>query len=319
MTIDTDYLVRCEQLLAKISNTENAKYLLEAIREKINNKNSKLFFEKLANLTFDKLRDVNFNNSVVSAKNNNQNFDEYETIIKSLSPWRKGPFKLNSLFLDSEWQCQLKWDRLSKKIEFKNKNVLDVGTGNGYYLYRLLGADVDLCIGMDPHLLYFHQGLALNKFFQSLEFHHLPIGWECCDKLIPKFDIVMCMGVLYHQKKPEDLLRFLKKPLQNSGELVLETLIIDSKEDTELIPKGRYAAMKNVYSLPSKKRLIKWLKNTGYRKIEILNINQTEPQEQRQTVFSSGMSLIDFLDSNDLSNTIEGHPRPLRILIKALK
>ena len=75
--------------------------------------------------------------------------------------------------------------------------------------------------------------------------------------------------------------------------------------------------MKNVYNIPSKKRLIKWLLSTGYRNIEILDITQTQTVEQRQTSFSSGMSLIDFLDPKDLSKTIEGHPRPLRILLKA--
>ena len=93
----------------------------------------------------------------------------------------------------------------------------------------------------------------LNKFFQLPKFYHLPIGWEHCDKFLPIFDTVMCMGVLYHQKNPIELLEFLKKPLKKFGELILETLIIDSEEDTQLVPLQRYAAMKNVFSIITSK------------------------------------------------------------------
>ena len=53
-------------------------------------------------------------------------------------PWRKGPFMFNQLKLDSEWQCDLKWQRIKKHIKpLKNKTVLDVGAGNGYFTLRM--------------------------------------------------------------------------------------------------------------------------------------------------------------------------------------
>ena len=317
MTTKSNYINKLETLLVNISSKENCMLFLNEVQKKIDNKNSKMILEKLDKFVFKGVDNLNISNSIISALNECDNFGEFEALITNLKPWRKGPFKLNSLVLDSEWQCQKKWDRLSPKVSFKNKAVLDVGTGNGYYLYRLIGEDTKLSVGLDPHLLYIHQALCLNKFFQLPKFYHLPIGWEHCDKFLPIFDTVMCMGVLYHQKNPIELLEFLKKPLKKFGELILETLIIDSEEDTQLVPLQRYAAMKNVFSIPSKKRLVKWLKEAGYQNIKVLDVNQTDINEQRSTAFSSSMSLIDFLDPVDKSKTIEGHPRPLRILLKA--
>ncbi len=60
------------------------------------------------------------------------------------------------------------------------------------------------------------------------------------------------MGVLYHRRSPVDHLYQLKSTLRPSGELVLETLIIDGDEQTVLLPKDRYARMRsNVWFIPS--------------------------------------------------------------------
>ena len=227
-----EYLDFSLKILNDFSAKAQPEVLLELISEKICNKNSSLFFKKLDKLKFIGVNNAEFSKSVITAENNSDDFSEFDSLIHSLMPWRKGPFKFNSLFLDSEWQCQLKWDRLSKKTVFKNKTVLDVGSGNGYYLYRLLGAGAKFGLGLDPHLLYFHQNLALNAFFQPSKLHLMPLWWESCDKFRPVFDVVMCMGVLYHQKDPELLLSHLKTPLKKSGELLLETLIINNNTDT---------------------------------------------------------------------------------------
>ena len=39
-----------------------------------------------------------------------------ESNLKQLLPWRKGPFILNDLKLESEWQGDMKWQRLKNKI-----------------------------------------------------------------------------------------------------------------------------------------------------------------------------------------------------------
>ncbi len=43
----------------------------------------------------------------------------------------------------------------------------------------------------------------------------------------------------------------------------------------------------------------------------------TELEEQRKTDWMENESLIDFLDPNDTSKTIEGYPAPLRAILTA--
>ena len=65
-----------------------------------------------------------------------------------LHPWRKGPFELFGIQIDTEWRSDLKWARLKNHIDLKDKLVLDVGCGNGYYLFRMLGAGAKSAVGV---------------------------------------------------------------------------------------------------------------------------------------------------------------------------
>ena len=62
-----------------------------------------------------------------------------EEKLKNLSPWRKGPFNIFSIFIDTEWRSDWKWSRIAPHINLKDKLVLDIGCGNGYYALRMQG------------------------------------------------------------------------------------------------------------------------------------------------------------------------------------
>ena len=52
--------------------------------------------------------------------------------IEALHPWRKGPFELFGLKIDTEWRSNLKWDRVSEAVgDLSGRDILDVGCGNG--------------------------------------------------------------------------------------------------------------------------------------------------------------------------------------------
>jgi Protein of unknown function (DUF1698). len=77
---------------------------------------------------------VVLNSPYIQIQNNDINSSVLINALEKLLPWRKGPFMFNQLKLDSEWQCDLKWQRIKKHIKpLKNKTVLDVGAGNGYF------------------------------------------------------------------------------------------------------------------------------------------------------------------------------------------
>ncbi len=241
-----------------------------------------------------------------------------EQALLEFHPWRKGPFRLYGLELDAEWRSNRKWNRIADAISpLDGRIVLDVGCGNGYYGWRMLGAGAALVLGIDPGLLYNLQFHALRRLLGEDRFGVLPLALEDLPKGIGGFDTVFSMGVLYHRRSPLDHLLALKDRLRPGGELVLETLVIDGPAGQALLPPGRYAQMRNVWFLPSCPTLTGWLERCGYREVRLLNCSPTTPDEQRRTPWMRFHSLADFLDPEDPSRTREGLPAPLRAVFTA--
>jgi tRNA (mo5U34)-methyltransferase len=241
-----------------------------------------------------------------------------ESNLKRLLPWRKGPFIFNDLTLESEWQGGLKWQRLKNNITpLKNRRVLDVGAGNGYFTLRMALEGAKKSLGIEPFLLFNYQYAAINALCkQKSSSMLLPLRLEEMPSM-PIFDSVFSMGVLYHQRDHILHLSALKEMMTQNSELILETLIIDGDKGDSLIPEGRYANMRNVHCLPSIDTLKSWLIDSGYRNIRVIDISKTTPQEQRKTqwIGDNPASLEDFLDPSDRSLTIEGYPAPTRAII----
>lgn len=242
--------------------------------------------------------------------------------LKLLMPWRKGPYQIGKLQLESEWRGDMKWHRALPHIQsLKGKSVLDVGSGNGYFTYLMALENAEIALGIDPFLLFNYQFNAIralidnppNAFVLPLKLEQIP------QKSL--FDTVFSMGVLYHQKDHLLHLKQLKDVLEKGGELILETLIIDEKYGEKIIPQGRYARMRNVWCLPSLKTLRIWLEEVGFKDIKLADVTQTTPKEQRAThwIGNNTQSLEDFLDANDSNLTIEGLPAPKRAIFVCQK
>jgi len=242
-----------------------------------------------------------------------------KTALKALMPWRKGPFSLFGIEIDAEWRSDWKWSRLAPHMDFYGCRVLDVGCGNGYFLWRMLGAGADCVLGIDPGWLYQCQFLALKYYLPHLPAWQLPLALEDLPQQPAAFDKVLSMGVLYHRRSPIDHLLALKDCLKSGGELLLETLVIEGEEQQVLLPEDRYAQMRNVWFLPSAAALKHWLKRLGFIHIRCLDRGFTTTDEQRRTEWMQFDSLADFLNPNDSSRTIEGYPAPQRAMLLAQK
>ncbi len=240
-----------------------------------------------------------------------------EVLLKQLMPWRKGPFTLHGLHIDTEWRSDWKWDRVLPHLApLQHRTVLDVGCGSGYHLWRMRGAGADFVVGIDPSQLFYSQFCAIKHFNPDPNVHLLPIGIDDMPKL-QAFDTVFSMGVLYHRKSPIDFLQQLKNQLRPGGQLVLETLVVEGDETTVLVPGERYAKMRNVWFIPSTDALLGWLARVGFQDATVVDLNHTSLDEQRKTAWMENESLVDFLDPNDHSKTIEGYPAPLRAVVIA--
>ncbi len=238
-------------------------------------------------------------------------------LLKQFMPWRKGPFHIHGIHLDTEWRSDWKWDRVVPHIHsLKDRTVLDVGCGSGYHMWRMLGQEAKLVVGADPSQLFLIQFQSMKHFHPNSQIHLLPIGVEQLPKL-RAFDTVFSMGVLYHRKSPIEFLQQLKDQLRPGGELILETLVVEGDETTVLMAGERYAQMRNVWYLPSTAALSVWMTRLGFKNIKVVDVGKTTLQEQRRTEWMPSQSLEDFLDPEDTGKTIEGYPAPLRAVIVA--
>jgi len=239
--------------------------------------------------------------------------------LESFQPWRKGPFDFFGIHIDTEWRSDWKWRRLMPHIApLDNRMVLDVGCGNGYFCWRMLGAGAKCVIGIDPLLLNFMQFQLIRKLHGGAPpVFVLPLGIEDLPSPLKIFDTVFSMGVLYHRRSPIDHLLELKNCLTPGGELVLETLIIDGGNNTVLMPEDRYAGMRNVWFVPSSHTLISWLSRCGFHNIRLVDVTKTTVEEQRSTAWMPFHSLQDHLDPDNSALTVEGLPAPLRAIFLA--
>ena len=243
-----------------------------------------------------------------------------DTLLRNLMPWRKGPFSLYGVDIDTEWRSDWKWERVLPHLsDLTGRTILDVGCGSGYHLWRMVGAGAQLAVGIDPTQLFLCQFEAVRKLLGGDQRAHLlPLGIEQLPAL-NAFDTVFSMGVLYHRRSPLEHLWQLKDQLVSEGELVLETLVVKGDERTVLIPGDRYAQMRNVYFIPSALALKNWLEKCGFVDVRIVDVCQTTTEEQRRTDWMITESLAEFLDPNDRSKTVEGYPAPLRAVLIAKK
>ncbi|PLR39162.1 tRNA 5-methoxyuridine(34)/uridine 5-oxyacetic acid(34) synthase CmoB [Chimaeribacter coloradensis] len=243
-----------------------------------------------------------------------------ENLLRNLMPWRKGPFSLYGIDIDTEWRSDWKWERVLPHISpLAGRTILDVGCGSGYHMWRMVGAGAQLVVGIDPMQLFLCQFEAVRKLLGGDQRAHLlPLGIEQLPELAA-FDTVFSMGVLYHRRSPLDHLYQLKNQLVSGGELVLETLVIEGDSQQVLVPGDRYAQMRNVYFIPSAAALEGWLAKCGFVDIRLADLSVTSLEEQRRTGWMTSESLAEFLDPADRSKTVEGYPAPRRAVLVARK
>ena len=247
---------------------------------------------------------------------------EQERVIldtaKLMKPWRKGPFRISETMIDSEWQSFIKYNLLETHFDLKDKVVGDIGCNNAYYLFRMQEQHPKKLVGFDPSAVTYSQFQFLDHFIQSDIVYEL-LGIEHVEFYEHRFDLLFCLGVLYHRSDPVAMLKSLYRGLNKGGELLLDTFMIDGEGEICLTPKDRYSKIPNIYFIPTVNALRNWCMRAGFESVEVLAIKKTELEEQRKTEWIDSQSLSDFLDPEDDNLTVEGYPAPKRVYIKAIK
>jgi len=240
--------------------------------------------------------------------------------LRQLHPWRKGPFSLFDVDIDTEWRSDWKWRRVRPHVDaLAGARVLDIGCGNGYFGWRMLEAGARLVLGVDPTLLFCMQHRAINRYVDSDATWVLPMGVEELPEpdILGGFDVVFSMGVVYHRRDPEAHVRGLFQHTRRGGQVVLESLVV--KHRGPLRPQGRYARMRNVHIVPDTDLLLAWLSEAGFDDPRIVDVTATGLDEQRTTDWMRFESLQQALDPGNPERTVEGYPRPVRAIAIARK
>lgn len=245
-----------------------------------------------------------------------EQFALLEKAILRLQPWRKGPFRLFDYEINAEWRSNLKWDRIASALgEIQGRKILDVGCGNGYYMFRAAAGKPHSILGIDPSLPFYFSFELMQRFLQMENLQYERFGCEHLHLFDGVFDIAMCMGIVYHHRNPINILRDLQKTLRVGGHAIIESQTIDGDGSMALFPEERYAKARNVYFMPTRDCLINWVRRSGFKDVELVSHEKVTVDEQRSTELMAYESLADFLDPNDPNLTIEGYPAPYRTVV----
>lgn len=242
-----------------------------------------------------------------------------KTVLRSLMPWRKGPFSVFGIDIDSEWRSNLKWSRILPVLpDLQGKVIADIGASNGYYMFRMAQHDPALVLGFEPYLHHYFTFQILNHFTDLNSLHMEPMGVEQISLFETCFDVIFLMGIIYHRSSPIDMLRDLKKAMKPGGTLIVESQAIPGQDTVALFPEKRYAKVPGTYFVPTATCLANWLKRTGFKEVNIFFEHPMSSEEQRQTEWMVFESYADFIDSVHPNLTVEGYPAPIRVYLKAV-
>lgn len=268
----------------------------------------------------------NFQNEVITiGEKSDLNEKEHlilDKYIKTLIPWRKGPFNIFGHEIDAEWKSNLKWDRLLPAIgDLSKKRIADVGCNNGYYVFRMLGeaqrqgCEVDCVLGLDPSEFFYFSFHLFQHFINHPRIDYLLLGAENMNLFPEFFDYVFCLGVIYHQRDPINMLSQLKASMKKGGKLILETQTYPTTEPVAFFAPDRYAKSRNTYFIPSVNCLFNWLARLGFKNVDLISEVYISNEEQRKTSLSPYDSWENFFDPSDPTKTIEGYPSPKRAIL----
>lgn len=241
-------------------------------------------------------------------------------VLVGFKPWRKGPFSVFGIDIDAEWRSERKWNRLIPELpDLTGKVVADIGCNNGYYMFRMAAHCPGFVLGFEPYLQHYYAFRLLNGFAGQGNLHVELLGIEHLALFPQCFDVIFCLGILYHRPSPLEALHDLLTALKPGGTLLLESQAIPGEEPVALFPERTYAKAPGTWFVPTASCLHNWLIRSGFREVRLFCEHPMSSAEQRPTAWMNYESYQDFIDKNDPTRTIEGYPAPRRVFFTATK
>ncbi len=248
---------------------------------------------------------------------------EHEMLLAALTnlmPWRKGPFSIFGVEIDSEWRSERKWNRILPYLpNLQNKLIADIGCNNGYYMFRMAHHAPKYVLGFEPYVHHYYTFQTLNTFAQQKNLDVELLGIENLPLFPGCFDVIFCMGILYHRPSPLAALTDIRGALADGGTAIIESQVIPGDQPHALFPEATYAKAPGTWFIPTATCLANWLSRVGFSSIELFCQHPMSNLEQRRTPWMIFESYEDFIDKNNPTLTIEGYPAPHRVYFKVKK
>ncbi|NOQ45681.1 MAG: tRNA 5-methoxyuridine(34)/uridine 5-oxyacetic acid(34) synthase CmoB, partial [Desulfobulbaceae bacterium] len=240
--------------------------------------------------------------------------------LRTFMPWRKCPFSVFGINVDAEWRSERKWNRILPELpDLSGKVIADIGCNNGYYMFRMAHHNPKMVLGFEPYVQHFYTFRTLNGFIgrnnlkvELLGIEHLNLFPEC-------FDVIFCLGILYHRPSPIDALRDLYNALKPGGTVIIESQAIPGRDSMALFPEHTYAKVPGTWFVPTASCLQNWLLRAGFTDINFFYSHAMSSKEQRKTDWMVFESYEDFIDKQNPELTIEGYSAPWRVFFKATR
>ena len=239
-------------------------------------------------------------------------------LLAAFVPWKKGPFSLFGIDIDAEWRADLKWQRIEPFAgPLEGKRVADIGCNNGYYMLRMAPYKPEIVVGFEPYGKYWYNFHMLQTLAAQTALGFELLGVEHIHLFERFFDVIFCLGILYHHTDPVGILTKMRRALSHGGKVIIDCQGISGEGSMALVPRRRYAGARGVWFLPTYACLESWLLRADFKVITPIYAGTLTSFEQRATKWAPIASLGDFLDPADPSLTIGGYPAPQRFYVMA--
>jgi SAM-dependent methyltransferase len=158
-----------------------------------------------------------------------------------------------------------------KNGTLKGENILDLGCNAGFWALKCLEAGGDFVLGIDGRKMHIDQA----EFVFDVKKIDAKRYQFICDDIYnyfnnnkKEYDIVLCLGLLYHINNPIQLLESINRC--NNDILIIDTAVCKNEQpcfivNIESTLDPRNAILSNIVLVPSVFSLVEILKHLGYK------------------------------------------------------
>ena len=152
-----------------------------------------------------------------------------------------------------------RWEQYGLPKELVGKTFLDVGCWGGQFCVEAVNRGAGQAVGID----IVQNAHVDNAIDDPISFLQMDV-FSPHFLTLPRFDVVLCAGVLYHTPDPVGLLTRLKAVVSDNGTLYLETVIIPEQDYMIYCESDSYDNNFSNWFVPSLNTVTNLLEDVGF-------------------------------------------------------